>query len=99
MANQAGSTLFIPIADAAEQVLALMAMVVGNVIVHADAGGPTGDFEPFVRSGLLDAEKRVQLSVFLQMAYEANTSERAFIGHNIVLAMQAIGLAGFISTA
>src|SRR5690606_21037330 len=34
------------------------------------------------------------LSVFLQMAYEANTAELAFMGHNIVLAMQAVGLGG-----
>lgn len=96
MANRAGSTLFMPIADAAEQVLALMAMVIGNgnVIVDDEAGRPAGALEPFIRSGLLDGEKRVPLSVFLQMAYEANTSELAFMGHNIVLAMQAVGLGG-----
>jgi hypothetical protein len=96
MANKPGSTLFMPIADAAEQVLALMAMVIGNgnVVVDDEAGRPAGDLGRFVRSGLLDAEKRVPLSVFLQMAYEANTSELAFMGHNIVLAMQAIGLGG-----
>lgn len=96
MANKPGSTLFMPIADAAEQVLALMAMVIGNgnVIVDDEAGRPAGEIQPFIRSGLLNAEKRVPLSVFLQMAYEANTSELAFMGHNIVLAMQAVGLGG-----
>ena len=96
MANRPGSTLFMPIADAAEQVLALMAMVIGNgnVIVDDEAGRPAGELQPFIRSGLLNAEKRVPLSVFLQMAYEANTAELAFMGHNIVLAMQAVGLGG-----
>ncbi|MGY6706694.1 MAG: hypothetical protein ACXIVF_00075 [Rhizobiaceae bacterium] len=96
MANKPGSTLFMPIADAAEQVLALMAMVIGNgnVIVDDEAGRPAGELQPFIRSGILNAEKRVPLSVFLQMAYEANTSELAFMGHNIVLAMQAVGLGG-----
>lgn len=96
MANKPGSTLFMPIADAAEQVLALMAMVVGNgtVIMDDQEKRPAGNLEPFIRSGLLQSEKRVPLSVFQQMAYEANCSELAFMGHNIVLTMQAMGLGG-----
>jgi len=96
MANKPGSTLFMPIADAAEQVLALMAMVIGNgnVIVDDEAGRQAGDLEPFIRSGLLNGEKRMPLSVLQQSAYEANCSELAFMSHNIVLTMQAMGLGG-----
>jgi hypothetical protein len=96
MANAPGSTLFMPVADASEQVLALMAMALsnGNVLVDDVAGRPAGDLAPFLRSGLLQEEKRVPLSVLQQMAYEANVAELAFIGHNIVLTLQAMGLGG-----
>jgi hypothetical protein len=36
----------------------------------------------------------VPLSVLQQMAYEANCSELAFMGHNVMLTMQAMGLGG-----
>ncbi len=96
MANAPGSTLFMPVGDASEQVLGLMAMALGNgnVLVDDVAGRPAGDLARFIRSGLLKEDKRVPLSVLQQMAYEANVSELAFIGHNMVLTMQAMGLGG-----
>ena len=96
MANAPGSTMFMPIADASESVLALMTMALanGNVIVDDAAGRPAGDLEPFVRSGLLNAEKRMPLSVLQQVSYESNCSEAAFMAHNMVLTMQAMGLGG-----
>lgn len=96
MANAPGSTLFMPVGDASEQVLALMCMAIGNgnVIMDDQAGRRAGNLEPFISSGLLDDSKRVSLSVLQQMAYEANCSELAFMGHNIVLTMQAMGLGG-----
>ena len=96
MANAPGSTLFMPIGDASEQVLALMAMAIGNgnVLMDDDAGHPAGDLERFIESGLLTGSKRVPLSVMQQMAYEGNCTELAFMGHNIVLTMQAMGLGG-----
>jgi hypothetical protein len=96
MANAPGSVLFMPMADASEQVLALMAMVIGNgnVLMDDERKRPAGNLAPFIASGLLNDSKRVPLSVLQQMAYEANCAELAFMGHNIVLAMQAIGLGG-----
>jgi hypothetical protein len=96
MANAPGSVLFMPIADASEQVLALMAMAIGNgnLLMDDEAGRTAGDLEPFIRSGLLNGEKRMPLSVLEQAAYEANCAELAFIGHNMVLTMQAMGLGG-----
>jgi hypothetical protein len=96
MANALGSTLFMPVGDASEQVLGLMAMAVanGNVLVDDLARRPAGDPGPFIRSGLLDESKRVPLTVLQQMAYEGNVAELAFIGHNMVLTMQAMGLGG-----
>jgi hypothetical protein len=96
MANAPGSTLFMPVGDASEQVLGLLAMAIanGNVIVDDVAGRPAGDPAPFLRSGLLDESKRVPLTVVQQLAYEGNLSELAFMGHNVVLTMQAMGLGG-----
>jgi hypothetical protein len=96
MANAPGTTLFMPIGDASEQALALLAIAIGNrsVIMDDEVGTMAGDLEPFVRSGLLDADKRVPLSVLQQMAYEANCAELAFMGHNVVLTLQAMGLGG-----
>lgn len=96
MVNAPGSTLFAPVGDASEQVLGLMAMSLanGNVLVDDIAGRPAGDPAPFIRSGLLDESKRVPLSVLQQVAYEGNVAELAFMGHNMVLTMQAMGLGG-----
>ena len=96
MANQPGSTLFMPVGDASEQVLALMSLAIGNgnLLIDDDAGKPAGNLQPFISSGLLDDSKRIPLSVLHQMAYEANCSELAFMCHNIVLTQQAMGLGG-----
>jgi hypothetical protein len=59
-----------------------------------DAGKPAGNMKPFILSGLIDEKKQIPLSVMHQMAYEACTSELAFMGHNIVLTLQAMGLGG-----
>jgi hypothetical protein len=96
MANKPGSTLFMPVADASEQVLGVMAMLVGNGVVIMDdtEKRPAGDLTPFIRSGLLKEEKKFPLSVVMQSMYEGNCSELAFMGHNIVLTLQAMGLSG-----
>lgn len=96
MANRPGSTLFMPVADASEEVLGLMAMAIanGNLLVDPGAQRPAGDLAPFVRSGLLDEDNKTPVTVLQQMAYEANCSEVDFIAHNIVLTMQAMGLGG-----
>lgn len=96
MANAPGSTLFMPMGDASEQVLGLLAMALsnGNVIFDDRAGRLAGELDQFIRSGLLDDAKRTPLSVLHQMAYEANTAELSFMAHNMVLTMQAMGLGG-----
>ncbi len=96
MANKPGSTFFMPVADCSEQVLGVMAMLIGNGVVIMDDVDkrPAGNLTPFIKSGLLTEEKKFPLSVVIQSMYEANCSELAFMGHNIVLTMQAIGLGG-----
>jgi hypothetical protein len=96
MANAAGSTVFMPVADASEEVLGLLAMTIANggLPVDAEAARPAGDLAPFVRSGLLDEDKKTPIQVVQQIAYEACCSEVAFMAHNIVLTLQAMGLGG-----
>ncbi|MHA6668513.1 hypothetical protein ACX3O0_06540 [Homoserinimonas sp. A447] len=100
MANAAGSTLFMPVGDSSEQMLGFMAMALanGSMLVDDVAGRLAGNLAPFVRSGLLQEDKRVPLTVLHQMVYEANVAELAFMGHNIVLTMQAMGLGGLYFT-
>ncbi len=96
MANAPGSTLFMPVGDAAEQMLGLLAIFIGNgyVIMDDDEKQPAGDLAPFISSGLLDEANVFPLTVLRESTYEANVSELAFMGHNIVLAQQAMGLGG-----
>lgn len=96
MANRPGSTLFMPVADASEELLGLLAMAIanGNLLVDPATQGPAGALAPFVRSGLLDEDAKTPVTMLQQMAYEANCSELDFMSHNIVLTMQAMGLGG-----
>jgi hypothetical protein len=95
-ANQPGSTLFMPVGDASEECLGILALMMrhGVMVVDHDTGEPAGDLEPFVRSGLLDREKRFPLSELLTDVNDSLCLELAFIGHNIVLMLQAMGLGG-----
>ncbi len=96
MANAEGSTLFMPVGDVSEQLLGLLAIFLANGYVIEDdlEGRPAGDLASFVRSGLLDDQKSFPLSVLELSTYEASCMELAFMGHNIVLAQQAMGLGG-----
>jgi hypothetical protein len=96
MANTPGSTLFMPMGDASEQFLGLLAIFVdhGYMIMDDREKRPAGDLAPFVRCGLLEEDKKFPLSVLEQSTYEANCAELAFMGHNIVLTLQAMGLGG-----
>lgn len=95
-ANKPGSTLFMPVGDASEECLGLLALLLrhGVTLIDHETGRPAGNMEPFIRSGLLDGEKRFPLSELLTMVHESLCLELAFMGHNIVLMMQAMGLGG-----
>mgnify|MGYP006285016831 CR=1 FL=1 len=99
-ANRPGSTLFMPAADASEQMLGILSLFVANGYLIADdeAEQPAGDLGRFVQSGLLDGDKVFPLSFLERAAYTTNCSEVSFIGHNIVLTMQAMGLGGLYFT-
>lgn len=95
-ANKQGTTLFMPVGDASEVCLGIMALMTrhGVMVVDHDTGDTCGHLEPFVRSGLLDPEKRLPLSELLSDVHECLCAELAFMGHNIVLMLQAMGLGG-----
>ena len=96
MANAKGSTLFMPMGDVSEQLLGILSIFLANGYVIKDdkAKRTAGDLDPFLRSGLLDEQRVFPLSMLELSTYEASTMELAFMGHNIVLALQAMGLGG-----
>lgn len=85
-----------PVGDASEECLGLMALMIrhGVMVVDHETGQPAGNLEPFVRSGLLDQKKQFPIAELQSTVHESVCLELAFIGHNIVLVMQAIGLGG-----
>lgn len=95
-ANKPGSTLFMPVGDASEECLGLMALMMrhGVTVVDHETGEPAGNLEPFIRSGLLDREKQFSIAELQATVYESVCLELAFMGHNVVLMLQAMGLGG-----
>jgi hypothetical protein len=95
-ANMPGSTLFMPMGDASEEMLGLLCIFVENgaMIIDEETGKPAGDLEPFIRSGLIKEDKTLPLSLLEKSTYESNCAELNFMAHNMVLMMQAMGLGG-----
>jgi hypothetical protein len=100
VANAPGSTLFIPVADQAEECLALLAMFAssGYILVDDYAKRPAGNLAPFIRSGLLAETKMVPLSFLEQFVHSMCSMEIAFMAHNAVLTLQGMGLGGWFFT-
>jgi hypothetical protein len=95
-ANKPGSTLFMMVGDATEACLGLMALMIrhGVMVIDQDTGKPAGNLEPFVRSGLLDSNKRFPISEIQHEVFQFICMETAMMGHNIVLMLQGMGLGG-----
>ncbi|MGE3389369.1 MAG: hypothetical protein AB7O21_05150 [Gammaproteobacteria bacterium] len=95
--NVPGSTVFIPIANVSEEFLGFLFIVLGSgYTVWDDADGrPAGDYERFFKSGLLNPEKKYPLSYMEQYILSCCAVEMGDMGHNIALALQAIGLGGW----
>jgi hypothetical protein len=100
--NQPGSTLFMPVGDVGEQLLALLAMYVadGYTLYDDYSGCLGGKLEPFIQTGVIKdtPDMRFALSHIEQGAYVSVAMELAVICQNIVLMLQAIGLGGWMYT-
>lgn len=98
--NVPGTTLFMPVGNVGEQLLAFLAMYVSNGYTLYDdyQGGLGGNLEPFIRAGVIQdtPQMRFSLSHIEQAAYATTAIEIGLIGQNIVLMMQAIGLGGWM---
>lgn len=100
VANAPGSTLFVPLADMSEESLGFISIFLGSGYMLFDdyAKRPAGNLAPFIRSGLIDEAKPLPLSFLEQSVLSACSAEIAFIAHNIVLTLQAMGLGGWFFT-
>ena len=100
--NRPGSTLFMPVGDVGQQLLALLAMYVTNGYTLYDdySGQLGGKLEPFIRAGVISdtPQMRFALSHIEQVAYSTVAMELALICQNIVFMLQAIGLGGWMYT-
>ncbi|HKV00838.1 MAG TPA: hypothetical protein VJQ26_01870, partial [Ktedonobacteraceae bacterium] len=100
--NRPGSTLFLPVGDVGQQLLALLAMYVTNGCTLYDdySGQLGGKLEPFIRTGVISdtPQMRFALSHIEQVAYSTVAMELALVCQNIVLMLQAIGLGGWMYT-
>ncbi|MBI2825244.1 MAG: hypothetical protein HYX69_11220 [Planctomycetia bacterium] len=98
VANQPGTTLFIPIVDLTQQVLDGLAILLGERAVPFDAANdrPCGNLDRFVKSGLLEGDRRVPLVDFEQYLLSTAAAEVTTLNYNIVLVLQAMGLGGWL---
>jgi hypothetical protein len=105
--NRPGSTLFLPVCDVSAALISLIAQFVdpalrryapegGGMNVVDDRHGfrPAGT-ERWLRSGLLDAERVLPLSILERQACYYVFSEPAAICQNMFLATEALGLGGW----
>jgi hypothetical protein len=97
VANQPGTTLFIPIVDLTQQALDFLAIALGERAFVYDAlhDRPCGELDRFVKREMLDPERRLPLADFEQYLLSSAAAEVTIMNHNIVLMLQAMGLGGW----
>lgn len=95
--NVPGSTVFIPVANVSEELLGFLFIVAGSgYTVWDDVNGrPAGELDAYFKSGLINPEKKYPLSYMEQYILSCCAVEMGDMGHNIALALQAIGLGGW----
>ncbi len=99
VANKPGSTLFVPISDQVETLLNLLWIYTGEGSPVLDAEGkPFGKPKPLLKEGHLHKERAIPLTVIEAVALKHTTSEITIAAYNIQLALQAIGLGGWLYT-
>jgi hypothetical protein len=107
--NSAGATLFMPVCDVSQSLISVTARLVdrdGGSFVAKHGGGmyvvddrhgfrPAGT-EKWAKSGFLDRNKVLPLSILEREACNFMFSEPAVICHNIFLATEALGVGGWM---
>lgn len=95
--NTPGSTLFIPVANVSEQMLAILFIATGSGYTTFDdmKGAPAGKLAPYFNSGLLNENKKYPLSYMEQYMLSTSAVEMGVMGHNMALALQPLGLGGW----
>jgi hypothetical protein len=99
-ANVPGSTLFVPVVDLSQQLLnfTFIYMQSGFLPWDSVADVPCGDQTRAIQAGLLDSAKRFSMQDFEQYVLVTAGAELAIMAYNAVLAMQAMGLGGWMFT-
>lgn len=99
-ANKPGTTLFVPVIDLTQQMMDLLAVYLGMGFTPFDPqnGRVCGNLDRFVRAGLIDGAKRFSIFDFDQYCLATGAMELSLMSYNIVLAMQAMGLGGWMYT-
>lgn len=95
--NTPGSTLFIPVGNVSEQLMAFLFIACGSGYAVMDDlnGRLAGNLEPFIKSGLLGAKRRYPLSYMEQYILSTCAVEMGVMGHNMALSLQPLGLGGW----
>jgi hypothetical protein len=107
--NMPGATLFMPVCDVSQSLISVTARLVdreGGSFVAKHGGGmyvvddrhgfrPAGT-EKWAKSGFLDRDKVLPLSILEREACYFMFSEPAVICHNIFLATEALGVGGWM---
>lgn len=99
-ANKPGTTLFVPVIDLTQQMMDLLAVYMGMGFTPFDPqnGRVCGNLDRFIKSGMIDGAKRFSIFEFDQYCLATGAMELSLMCHNMVLAMQAMGLGGWMYT-
>jgi hypothetical protein len=99
-ANKPGTTVFAPVIDLSEQMFDLLAVYMGMGFTPFDPhqNRICGNLEPWIGRGLIDGNKRFSIVDFDQYCLATGAMELALVCHNMTLALQAMGLGGWLFT-
>ena len=98
VANQPGSTLFVPIADQVDSLLNQLWIrsSEGVCVTDTKSGRLLGKPQPLIAAGKLDPAQAVPLALFENNSRNSTTAELAIASYNVQLVMQAMGLGGWL---
>jgi hypothetical protein len=98
VANQPGTTLFVPVGDQAESLFNQLWIRSGegNLIIDPRSGNVLGRPDRLLSAGWLKEDRRVPLPVVEASSRTSVVAELSIAAYNIHLLLQAIGLGGWL---